>query len=167
MDQERPEIREIDDARERVASDVRSVARNANVVQRAKETAQGKVDETKAMVGSRVKGARDALLAAAPSATENPLGMMFAGLAIGFLIGMLLPVSRFERDRIGPIAEDVKQRARTAGTEVMRRGGEVIKETIESARESAKTSLREQAKDLGMGSAAPSEQSGRSTNAFE
>jgi len=159
MDQERSEVREVEDARERVAEDVRNVAYNANVVERAKETAQGRVDDAKQMMGDRVRSARERLENARDSVrdmarnmpmnpTDNPMGMVFAGLAIGFLIGMLLPVTRFESERLGPMTDDMKERMRQAGTEVMRRGGEVIKETIESAKETATNSIREQTRDM-------------------
>ncbi len=162
MDQERSEVREIEEARERVAQDVRSVAYNANVVERAKESVQDRVDDAKQMMGERVRGAREKLESARDSMremarnmptnpTESPIGMLLGGLAIGFLIGMLLPVSRFESERIGPMTEEMKGRMRRAGSEVMRRGGEVIKETIESARETATSSIREQTRDMGMG----------------
>lgn len=134
MDQERYEALEVEEARQRVADDLRSVARNVNVVERVRETAKGKIDQTRSMVRERVQGARDALASASIDPVENPIGMMLAGLAVGLLIGLLLPVSRFERERIQPITEDVKQRARSAGNEVMRRGGEVIKETLETTR---------------------------------
>lgn len=164
MDQERGEVREVEDARERVAQDVRSVAYNANVVDRAKEQAQQKVDDAKGMVSDRVQTARDKLLSARdsmrdmagraadnmPSTGINPFGMLFAGLALGFLIGMVLPVSRFESERIGPMTEDMKDRMRQAGSEVVRRGGEVIKDTIEASKEAATTSIREQTRDMGM-----------------
>lgn len=156
MDQERNEVREVDDARRRVAEDVRSVAENANVVERAKETAQNKMDDVKSSVGERVRQARDKLQDAREqmsnmTPTENPIGMLIAGLAVGFLIGLALPVTRFESERIGPIAQDMKEKARQTGSEVVRRGGEVIKETIEASRDAATTSIREQARDMGMG----------------
>ncbi len=151
MDQERDQIRQVEDARERVAADVRNVAENANVVERTKETVQGKVDDAKSMMGDRVRDARDKLEDARDTMQgsvrsmasnignmnpmENPIGMLIAGLAVGFLIGMLLPVTRFEAERIGPITDDIKDRARQAGGEVMRRGTEVIIESIETSRE--------------------------------
>jgi hypothetical protein len=67
MDQERYEFREVEDARERVADDVRSVAYNANVVERGKEAAQSKMDDAKHAVmdvagryGRRVSDRHDA-----------------------------------------------------------------------------------------------------------
>jgi ElaB/YqjD/DUF883 family membrane-anchored ribosome-binding protein len=159
MDQERNEVREVDDARRRVAEDVRSVAENANVVERAKETAQSKIEDVKSTVGERMQQVREGARSMGESArninlpmsTDNPIGMLIAGVAVGFLIGVALPVSRFESERIGPIAHDMKTKAREAGTEVMRRGGEVIKETISASKEAATNSIREQTREMGLG----------------
>jgi ElaB/YqjD/DUF883 family membrane-anchored ribosome-binding protein len=166
MDQDRDQLRQVEDARERVAQDVRSVAENANVVERTKETVQDKVDDAKSMVSDRVRDAREKLETARDTMQEsvqnmtsslgnlnpmeNPIGMLLAGLAVGFLIGLALPVTRFEAERIGPITDDVKDRMRRARSEVMRRGGDVIKETIEASREAAVNSLREQTREMGM-----------------
>lgn len=125
MDQERDQVREVEDARRRVAEDVRNVAENANVVDRAKET-----------VGDRMQQMRESARNIRQSvgrvnvprnANENPIGMLIAGAAVGFLIGLVLPVSRSESKRMGPIT-------REAGSEVVRRGGEVIKETISATK---------------------------------
>ncbi len=160
MDQERDEISQVTTARERVAQDVRSVAENANVVERAKENVRGRVDGVKDAVSDRVSDVRDKLQDAGQSIAgsignvnpmENPVAMLIGGLAIGFLIGMVLPVTQFESDRIGPITDDVKDRVRQAGSEAVRRGGEVIKETIEATREAATSSLKEQAREFGAG----------------
>lgn len=165
MDQERNQVREVEDARRRVAEDVRSVAENANVVERTKETAQNKIDDVKSAVGQRVAQVRDKLEDARDSVqrnasegmrnirmnpSDNPIGMLIAGTAVGFLIGLALPVTRFESERIGPMAQDMKDKARQAGTEVVRRGGEVIKETISAGRDAATTSIREQTRDMGI-----------------
>lgn len=169
MDQDRDSVPEVDDARRRVAEDVRSVAANANVVERAKETAQNKMDDMRSAMSDRVQQARDKLLDARDqmrdqmresarnmrnmqvNPTESPIGMLVAGVAVGFLIGLALPVTRIESERLGPIANDMKHRARKAGFEAMRRGNEVIKDTIETARDAATNSIREQTRDLGMG----------------
>jgi len=160
MDQERDQIREVEDARRRVAEDVRSVAENANVVERAKESAQNKIDDVKSGVGERMHQAREKLQDAQRMAqerarnmsinpSENPIGMLFAGLAVGFLIGLALPVTRFESERLGPLTQDMKDKARQAGNEVVRRGGEVIKETITATRDAATNSIRDQVRDIG------------------
>jgi len=138
MGQERYESREVEQARERVAEDVRNVAYNANVAERTEEIAQNKVGDARQAV---IKGVRNVTV-------ENPMGMLLAGMAVGFLVGMMLPVTRFESERIGPMAEGLKDRAREAGSEVMRRGGEVIKDTIEGSKEAATASIRMQTADM-------------------
>src|SRR5438270_13584286 len=116
MDQERYEFREVEDARERVAEDVRSVAYNANVVERGKEAAQNKVDDAKQAVMDRMNSAKDAIgnagMRVRNVTVENPMGMLLAGMAVGFLAGMLLPVTRFESERIGPMTDQMKDRMR-------------------------------------------------------
>jgi ElaB/YqjD/DUF883 family membrane-anchored ribosome-binding protein len=172
MDQNRDQLREVEQARQRVAQDVRSVAENANVVERAKENVQGKVDDAKSAMSDQVRTARDKLADARDTMStsmqsmrenignmnpmENPIGMLLAGLAVGFLIGLVLPVTRFEAERIGPMTEDMKDRVRQAGTEVVRRGGEVIKDTIDAGRDAAATSLKEQTRDITTGGTADS-----------
>jgi hypothetical protein len=69
-------------------------------------------------------------------------------MAVGFLIGMMLPPTRFESERIGPMADGMKDRMREAGGEVMRRGTEVIKDTIEATKEAATASIRSQTADM-------------------
>lgn len=54
--------------------------------------------------------------------SDNPMLMLLGGLAVGFLVGMLVPVSRFENENLGPVADDLKRRSRDA-----------IKESIEAA----------------------------------
>lgn len=164
MDQERNEVREVELARERVAQDVRNVAENANVVQRTKENVQGRIDDARGAMTDRVSDVRDKLSDARDNLAsnlgsmrenmsnvnplENPVAMLIGGLAIGFLIGMVLPVTQFESERIGPMTDDMKDRMRQAGSEVVRRGSEVIKETIEASKEAATNSLREQTRDF-------------------
>lgn len=82
----------------------------------------------------------DRAKSAADSVGDNPMLLLLGGLAVGFLIGMLIPVSRFENEQLGPVADDLKGRVRDAGAQAARRGGEVIKESIEAATESMTTS---------------------------
>ena len=66
---------------------------------------------------------------------RNPIALLIGGLAVGFLVGVLLPVSQFETERLKPIADDVKGRVADAGEAAVRRGQAVIKESIEAAQE--------------------------------
>jgi len=99
-----------------------------------------------------VQGAKDAIGSAGMRmrhvTVENPIGMLLAGMAVGFLVGMMLPVSRFESDRIGPMTDQMKDKMREAGGEIVRRGGEVIKDTIEASKEAATASIRLQTAEM-------------------
>ena len=78
---------------------------------------------------------------------DNPAVMLLGGLALGFLAGLILPVTQYESERIRPLADDVKGRVREASGEMMRRGSEVLKDTIEATRDAAVQSLQEQTRD--------------------
>jgi hypothetical protein len=119
MDQERFETSEIGDA---------------GIVDRAKSAINERVETAKSAMRDATNTMRDMQPA------DNPMLMLLGGLAIGFLIGMLIPVSRFENEQLGPVADDLKDRVREAGAQAARRGGEVIKESIDAATESMTTS---------------------------
>jgi hypothetical protein len=145
MDQERFDSREVREARDRVADDLRDVADNADAVRRSKDTIGDRIESAKSAAQGAMSSAQDALGNLRPS--ENPMLMLLGGLAAGFLIGMIVPISRFENERLGPVAGDLKSRMREAGVQAARRGGEVIKESIEAATESAAAS-RQSARDF-------------------
>jgi phage tail tape-measure protein len=96
------------------------------------------VDRAKGAISDQMQTAKDAVGNLQPA--DNPMLMLLGGLAVGFLIGMLIPVSRFENEQLGQVADDLKGRVREAGKQAARRGGEVIKESIEAATESMTTS---------------------------
>ena len=74
---------------------------------------------------------------AASIAQENPLGLALGGLAVGFVAGLLAPTTRVEDEHIGPIADQVKERAKETGQEAMDRGKEVARQAAEAAKETA------------------------------
>jgi len=70
-------------------------------------------------------------------AQENPLGLALGSVAVGFLAGMLVPSTRIEEERLGPIATEVKDKVTETGEEVLERGRQVAQETAQVAREAA------------------------------
>jgi hypothetical protein len=85
--------------------------------------------------GQQVKeGARQAV----GVAQENPIGLALGGLAAGFLAGMMLPSTRIEDEKVGPIADQVKETAAETGQEALDRGREVASQVAEQAVEGAK-----------------------------
>jgi gas vesicle protein len=71
-------------------------------------------------------------------AQENPIGLAIGGLAAGFLAGMVLPSTRIEDERVGPIADQVKETAAETGQEAVERGREVASQVAEQTVEGAK-----------------------------
>jgi len=126
---------------------VDQLAHKANVPGRVKESIADKRDRLKQQMqgtASRVsdatpeasdvkQGAREAV----GVAEENPLGLAIGGIAAGFLIGMLIPSTRIEDEKVGPMADDVKQRAAETGQEALERGKQVAQDAAQAASESA------------------------------
>ncbi|HEY7346465.1 MAG TPA: hypothetical protein VH620_12950, partial [Gaiella sp.] len=68
---------------------------------------------------------------------ENPLGLAIGGAAVGFLAGLLLPKTRVEDEKLGPVSDELKDRASEAGSEALERGKHIAEETLESAKQAA------------------------------
>jgi hypothetical protein len=81
-------------------------------------------------------------------AQENPLGLAVGSVAVGFLAGMLVPSTRIEDERIGPIADDVKDKARETGQEALEHGKQVAQEAAQSAQQTAKESGQQHAQEV-------------------
>ena len=95
--------------------------------------------------GGEVKeGARQAV----GVAEENPIGLALGGVAVGFIAGMLLPSTRVEDEKVGPIAEQVKEKAIETGQEAVERGKEVAGQVAEQATETAQQAGREHAEQM-------------------
>jgi len=85
---------------------------------------------------------------AASTAQENPLGLALGGVAVGFVAGLLVPSSRVEDEKLGPMADQVKDQIKETGQEALDRGKEVAQEAAASAKETAQESGREHAEEL-------------------
>ena len=170
MGQDPSQIRqEIEDTRSQMGETVDALAYKADVKSRVKESIADKRDR---VVGS-LKGTTEKVGEATPDggqlkdgahkavgvAQENPLGLALAGVAGGFLIGMLLPSTKIEDERVGPLADTVKETAVETGQEALDRGKDVaaqvaekatagVKEVGQEALDAAKDAGQEQAEGL-------------------
>jgi hypothetical protein len=75
---------------------------------------------------------------AAGIAQENPLGLAVGGIAVGFVAGLLVPSSRVEDEKLGPIADQVKDQAKEVGQEALDRGKDVAQQAAETAKEAGR-----------------------------
>ena len=85
---------------------------------------------------------------AAGLAQENPLGLAVGAVAVGFLAGLAVPSTRVENERLGPVADQVKDKVKETGQEALDRGKQVAQEVASSAAETAKQSTQEHGQDL-------------------
>jgi hypothetical protein len=144
--------RRIVDTRERMGDTVEALSAKADVPGRVRNY----VGEKKEAVTSRVTGTSHDVAGSATQtarrgagiARENPLGLAVGSLAAGFLVGLLLPETRVENERLGPIADQVKDQARDVGDEAVEHGKQIAQDAAHAATETAKESGRERASDL-------------------
>ena len=160
MGEEPGRIREeIEETRERMGDTVDALADKANVGKRMKESVADKRDRLKQQLqgtASRVSDAtpdggdvREGAQRAVGIAEENPLGLAVGGLAAGFLIGMVIPSTKVEDERIGPVADKVKDQARETGQEALERGKAVAQDAAETVREHAQEAASDVKEQVG------------------
>jgi hypothetical protein len=160
MGQESSHIREeIEQTRSEMGDTVDALAHKTDMKSRVKESFSDKKERLRAQMsgttsrlgdatpdGEQVKeGAKQAV----GIAEENPIGLALGGLAAGFLAGMLLPSTRMEDERVGPVADEVKGKAMETAQEAVERGKQVTGQVAEQAVETAKEAGREEAEALG------------------
>jgi gas vesicle protein len=144
---------EIEETRGRMGDTVDALAHKADVKSRAKDSVSEKVDTLK----SKITGATDSVADSTPStgevkakgrqavgiAQENPLGLAVGAVAVGFLAGMLIPSTRVEDERLGPVADQVKDRAAETGQQALEHGKQVAQDVAQTGREAVGHAVEE------------------------
>jgi hypothetical protein len=146
-------------AKEKVSEKMDSVKSKVNdTATRAKEAVVG----TASRAGDSVSGAASRVGDATPSggevkqktrqaagmAKENPLGLAIGAAAIGFLAGLAVPSTRVEDEKLGPVADQVKDKVKETGQEALDRGKQVAQEVASTATETAKEKTQEHGQEL-------------------
>jgi ElaB/YqjD/DUF883 family membrane-anchored ribosome-binding protein len=151
--------REIDATRARMGDTVEALSYKADVPARVKDAVGDRVETVKGSIGDALGGARRAVASDAEEvraaarrgvgiAAENPLGLAIGAAAVGFLAGLLVPVTEYERSTIGPIRDDLLERAQSAGVDALEHGKQVLAETAQVAMQTAQQSAQEHAQQL-------------------
>jgi ElaB/YqjD/DUF883 family membrane-anchored ribosome-binding protein len=144
--------------REAVADKADTVrSKLSETASRAKEAVAGTASRGGDAVGGATSRVEDATPSsgdvkrttrrAAGLARENPLGLAIGAAAIGFLAGLAVPATRVEDERLGPLADQAKERIKQTGQEALARGKQVAQEAAGSAAETA----RQRGQDLAAG----------------
>jgi hypothetical protein len=148
MGQDPSQIRQdIERTRGDMGDTVEALGYKADVPGRARNKVQSVKDRVTGATpdGGDVKqGARQAV----GMAQENPLGLAIGAAAVGFVAGLAVPSTRVEDERIGPVADQIKDKAVETGQEAVERGREVVQQTAESAADTAREAGQEQAQEM-------------------
>ena len=170
MGQDPDAIRQdIEQTRAEMSDTVEAVGYKADGPSRAKEAVSEKVENVKSKVSGTATRAREAVTGATDRAAEaspsrgevsqqtrraagivreNPLGLAIGAAAIGFLAGLAVPSTRVEDERLGPVADQVKDKARETGQEALDRGRQVAQDVASTATETAKEQTQAHGQDL-------------------
>jgi Protein of unknown function (DUF3618) len=153
--QDTSSIREdIEQTRAEMGDTVEAIGYKTDVKSRAKESVQEKIGG----VRERITGVKDS----APStgdmkegaqkavgvAESNPLGLGIAALAGGFLIGMLLPSTSVEDEKLGAMSTQLKEQAKETASEAVEHGKQVAQDVASSAADTAKESTQQHAEQI-------------------
>jgi gas vesicle protein len=170
MGQDPDELRQdIEQTRAELGETVEAIGYKADVPSRAKEKVSDKVESVKAKVSGTATRAKEAVTGtaarageatpsrgavtqrsrrAAGMAKENPLGLAVGAAAVGFLAGLVVPSTRVEDERLGPVADQVKDNVKETGQEAQDRGRQVAQEVAGSAADTARQRTQEHGQDL-------------------
>jgi hypothetical protein len=174
MGQDPDAIRQdIEQTRAEMSETVEAIGYKADVPSRAKDAVSEKVENVKSKVSDTATRAKEAVTGttsrvgdrvtdATPSsgqvrqqarrtaglAKENPLGLAIGAAAVGFLTGLAVPTTRVEDERLGPVADQVKDKAKETGQEALDRGKQVAQEAAGTAADTAKSSAQEHGQEL-------------------
>jgi hypothetical protein len=111
---------EIVDTRRRMGETIDALGYKADVKSRAKDRASDAVGTVKQGLGI---------------AQENPLGLAVGAVAAGFLVGLAIPSSDVEHEKLGPVADRVKDQAKETGQEALERGKDVAESAAQTVSE--------------------------------
>jgi hypothetical protein len=137
---------EFEESKAEMDETMEALGRKADVKGRIK----GSVTDAKDAVTDRARAVVSTVTDAAPDgenlkhgarkvglSRENPLGLAIGGAAAGFLVGLLMPTTRIEDEKLGPVSDELKERASEAGSDALERGKHIAEETLESAKQAA------------------------------
>jgi hypothetical protein len=124
---------EIADTRARMGETIDALGYKADVKSRAKERVSDTVGTVKHGVGI---------------AQENPLGLAVGAIAAGFLVGLAVPSSSVEDEKLGPVADQAKDKVKETGQEALDRSKQVAQEVASTATDTARQSAQEHGQGL-------------------
>jgi gas vesicle protein len=138
---------DIEETRARMGDTAEALGHKADVPGRAKEAVSSRMESVKSTISGSTPDSgevKEGAQRAVGIAKENPLGLVIGAAAFGFVAGLLIPETRVENEKIGPMADQVKEKAKETGQEAVERG----KHVAEQAAETVKEEGRQQAEEM-------------------
>jgi hypothetical protein len=96
------------------------------------QTVKGSVDNATGALAENTAGLR-----ASAESLRNPLGLALGGLAAGFLIGLVIPSTEYEDERLPDLREAIVGRGQEIVDDAIGHGRAVLDDTISAATNSA------------------------------
>jgi hypothetical protein len=116
-----------------------------------RSTVQNTISNTVGQVAGKLPNPGDVTSAArrgAGIAAENPLGLALGALAVGFLAGLAAPVTDLEREKVGPLRDELVGRAKDLGSDALEHGKQVLQETAQAALGAVQQAAQEQGRQV-------------------
>ena len=146
MGQDTGQIRQdIEETRGRMGETVEALGYKADVPGRAKEAVSGRVESVKSKISGATPDSGDVRQGAHRAkgvAQENPLGLALGGVAVGFVAGLIVPSTRVEDEKIGPIADQVKEKAKETAQEAGREHADGLRGSAHEKTQAAQDEIR-------------------------
>jgi hypothetical protein len=156
---------QLERTRAQLTETIDALGYKADVPARAKNRVTGTFDRAREAIGGSVDHARDTAAGASHAmpdtgqmadgarraagvAQENPLGLAVGAIAAGFLLGMVVPGSRVEDERLGPVADTVKGHAAELGQEALEHGKEIVSQAAETTADVTRQAVAQEASEL-------------------
>lgn len=159
MGQDPSDIRaELEETRMRVGDEVDALSYKTDVSARVGDY----VDDKKQAVKDKVTGAKEAVTGGAsrvvPSgervgrvkdtAERNPVGLAVGAAAVGFVVGLLIPSTRVENERMGEMSDRFVEAAKETAGDAVEQGKQVAQDAAAAAKDSGKEHGQELASNL-------------------
>src|SRR5919112_2112970 len=109
---------QIEDTRGQMGNTIEAIGYKTDVKSRARDKVNrvmGKANDATPSTDDVKEGAQKA----ASVAQENPLGLAIGAVAAGFIAGMLIPSTRVEDEKMGEMADQVKDQVKQTGQEAL------------------------------------------------
>ena len=144
MGQDPSQLREeLEETRARVGEEVDAISYKTDVGARVGDFVSDKKDAVTSKLTKPIPD-RAQLRQARRTAEQNPLGLAVGAAGVGFALGLLLPGTRVENEKLGAASDKVGEVAR----EGWEHGKQVAQDTAQGAMEAAKDSSSRHSEEL-------------------